>query len=435
MTAVIKRAASVIGGEAAVRAANFAAILFIARAYGKPTLGAYAACLAVVTVVVMFADNGLQTAAITQMRSVDSPRNRTLGQLMVGKTALLSIAVLLLVSIPAISQRDARYWTIGTWVLLRTVLQSYSQMQMSVLKAISLANWIAVIQGLHSCVLLFGIWLCFQNGWGVVALLAWFAAGQTFELLFGSAVLFRHGVWPAWPKHFALLATVKLATPYGIVYGLANLIVRLDTIVLAGLVLPGELGAFSAANAVFVVIYVCAWLFGSVLLPEMVCLSRQPEQLLRYTNRWAGRTSIVTVPCVILFSLLAPRLIAAIYGSTFSSSGILASVMSLAVPLIFLNSIYTTQAIAANDQAIYLTVYGGGVVATLVLDLLLGRMFGALGIATAIVLREAGMLLAFLFFCARLSLAQEHSGFCVTSTSDEMVLAPRPGQESRATHV
>jgi O-antigen/teichoic acid export membrane protein len=72
---------NVIGGEASVRAANFVAALFVARVYGSSMLGAYAACFAAVTVVILFADNGLQTSAITELTSAVNDRGRTLGGL------------------------------------------------------------------------------------------------------------------------------------------------------------------------------------------------------------------------------------------------------------------------------------------------------------------------------------------------------------------
>src|SRR5208283_3157577 len=61
----------------AVRAANLAATLLIARVFGGAVLGAYTACLAVVTVVIMFADSGLQTSAITELSQGGSGRRNS----------------------------------------------------------------------------------------------------------------------------------------------------------------------------------------------------------------------------------------------------------------------------------------------------------------------------------------------------------------------
>ena len=404
MRAVLQNLVSVIGGEAAVRVANFVAVLFIARAYGRASLGAYAVSLAVVTVVVMFADNGLQTAAITQISSPGENRNRIIGRLNLSKTILLALAAMILAVLAGWTRQDSFFLGIGAWVTIRAILQSYSQLQMAVLKSVSLANWIGLIQCLHSFVLFIGIWVSFKNDWTIFALLAWLTTGQFLEFLLVVAVLFRNGIWPSWPGHLAFLATITMAAPFGIAYGLANLIVRLDTIVLSTLVPLAELGAFSAANTILVIVYVCAWLFGSILLPEMVRLSSQPENLKDYAKRWARWVVLITVPCALLASLAAPRAIVFLYGPLFATSGILVSVMILACPLILLNSIYTTLTVAANSRVIFLGIYSASVIATLALDFFIGRAFGSMGIALAIVVREAGMLIAFWLFTSRLPL-------------------------------
>jgi O-antigen/teichoic acid export membrane protein len=69
--------------------------------------------------------------------------------------------------------------------------------------------------------------------------------------------------------------------------------------------------------------------------------------------------------------------------------------MALACPFILLNSIYTARVIAVNRRTVFLGIYGAGAFVTLVLNFALGRAFGPIGIAVAIVLREAGMLLGF----------------------------------------
>jgi O-antigen/teichoic acid export membrane protein len=399
---------SVIGGEAAVRAANSVAVLFIARTYGAVPLGAYAVSLAVATVVVMFADIGLQTAAITQISSGTLNRNRIVGRLALSKTILLAAAAIILALVAGWTRPRPLFLAIGIWVSIRTILQSYSQFQMAILKSVSKANWIGAIQSLHACVLYVAIWLSFRQSWSAIVLLEWLTACQLVELLFGAAVLYRSRTWPRWPVRLGFWATVKMAAPFGIVYGLANLIVRSDTIVLSKFVPLAELGAFSAANTILLIIYVSAWLFGSVLLPEMARLSSKPESLRGYANQWARWVVLVTVPCALLVSLVAPKVIVVVYGSAFVGSGTLGSLMTLACPLILLNSIYTTLAIASNSRSIFLGVYGAGALATLGLDFFLGRAFGSIGIACAIVIREAGMLAAFWLLTSRsLSAATE----------------------------
>jgi O-antigen/teichoic acid export membrane protein len=401
MKSILQNLASVIGGEAAVRIANFAAVLFIARAYGKAILGAYAVSLAVTTVVIMFADNGLQTAAIRQITAQTTNRNQTIGQLAICKTALLVWAAVLITVLAAWKNETPLFVAIAIWVTVRAMLQSYSQLQMAILKAVSLASYIGIIQALHSVLLFSGIAVCFEKGWNISVLLAWFALSQFLELLFATAVLYRHGFWPSWPYRLDFIATIKASAPFGIAYGLANLIIRSDTIVLSAILPITELGAFSTANSLLLIVYVSAWLFGSILLPEMVRVSGNSETLKTYANQWARRVILGSVPFALVCSLLAPKAILLLYGPKYAVSGTLASVMVLACPLILLNSVYTTCAIAANSRAIFLGIYAATAAATLALDFGFGRAFGSVGVAAAIVVREAAMLLGFRLLMSR----------------------------------
>ena len=386
---------SVIGGEAIVRAANFAAALFIARVYGGAVLGAYAASLAVVTIFLMFADNGLQTFAITELSGKLSDRNEIVGRVSVSKTILLAITVLLLAAIATWLKLPPFLWAIGTWITARTVLQSYSQLQMAILKSVSKASAIGVIQIFHSLFLLMGIGITLLRGWTIFALLAWLTGGQLFEFLLTILVLSRAGLRPRWPRPLCFWASMRKSTPFGITYGLANLIVRADTVVLSALVPLSVLGTFSAPNSILLVVYVAAWLLGTVLLPEMVRLSASAGALKFYVRKWTRLLTLTTLPCAILASLAAPKVMVLLFGAAFYRSGALASVMALACPFIVLNSVYTNLAIALNSKGVFTGLFAATAVITIGLDFIVGRAFGPMGIAVAIVIREVGMMTGF----------------------------------------
>jgi O-antigen/teichoic acid export membrane protein len=99
----------------------------------------------------------------------------------------------------------------------------------------------------------------------------------------------------------------------------------------------------------------------------------------------------------------APRLMSVLYGPAFFRSGALASVMALACPFIFLNSVYTNVAIATNSKAALMGLFAVTAAVAVLLDLLLGRAFGAVGVAWAIVIREVGMLAGLWMLTSRAS--------------------------------
>ena len=394
---------SVIGGEAMIRAANFAATLVIARVHGARIFGLYATALATTAVFVMFADNGLQTSAITELSNRLDGKDKIVGELYVAKTALTCVIIAVLVSVGLTLGFPPLVWMVGGLVAVRTILQSYSQLQLSMLKSIGQMKVIGVIQGLHCAVLMVGICIAFKQRWVILGLLGWLVAGQALELVLTVNVLWRAGIRLMWPAVGSCWALIVRSTPVGIAYGLANLIVRLDTIVLSVIVPLSEMGQFAAADMVLVIVYVVAWLFGSVVLPEMVRRSASSERLKAYVNRWSLLLFLTVAPCALFGFWVTPRIIPFLYGPTFSRAGIIVSVMMLGVPFILVNSLYANYAIATDSKATYLRIFAATAVATVGLNYFLGRSFGPLGVAWAILIRELGMFAGFSVLASRTS--------------------------------
>ncbi len=406
---------SVIGGEAMIRVANFAATFVIARVYGASIFGLYATALATISVLVMFADNGLQTSAITELSNKANSKDKIVGQLYLAKTGLIGVMIAVLVGIGLWRGFPPLVWMVGGLVAVRTILQSYSQLQLSILKSIGRMKVIGVIQGLHCAVLLVGICLAFKQRWVISGLLAWLVAGQTLELALTANVLWRARIRLMWPFVGSCWALIVRSTPVGITYALANLIVRLDTIVLSTIVTLPEMGQFAAADMVLVMVYVVAWLFGSVVLPEMVNRSASAERLKAYVNRWTLLLFLTVSPCALFAFWVMPRIIPLLYGPTFSQAGIIASVMMLAAPFILVNSLYANHAIATDSKATYLGIFAATAVATVGLNYFLGRSFGSLGVAWAILIREMGMFAGFWMLASRTSERAAQLGVPVSS--------------------
>ena len=248
MKTVFKPLISVLGGEAGVRIANLCFALLIARVFGAAVLGIYAACIAVVTVATMFAENGLHTTALLELSGRAPGPGEIAGRLYLSKTILTLVTLLILAGIGFGLHLNPFVWMVASWVTFRTVLQSCSQLHMSFLKARSRADAIGPIQFVHALFLLLGIFLTYKQGWALQFLLAWFTAGQLGELVLTGLAAWRAGIWPTWPSTNFFWPTIRRSMPLGIGNGLANAIIRFDTIVLAALVSPSELGSFSAAN-------------------------------------------------------------------------------------------------------------------------------------------------------------------------------------------
>jgi hypothetical protein len=70
--------------------------------------------------------------------------------------------------------------------------------------------------------------------------------------------------------------------------------------------------------------------------------------------------------------------------------------MAMAVPLIVLNAMYYSRAVALQMRGTYLSIFFGTALLAVVLDITFARCLGLMGVAIALVIREAAMLTAFL---------------------------------------
>jgi O-antigen/teichoic acid export membrane protein len=386
---------SVIGGEGLLRTANLAAVVVIARLYGPTVLGTYSTVLAVATVAVMMADNGLQVFSVAEATKRLHELEIVLGQLYVVKTFLFSVMVTVLVLVGMWLKFSRITWILGSILTFRTLLYSYCQLHAGVLKSLDRMTLIGTIQSIHFVVLLIGVGLVFHYSWSITILLLLLVAGQMLELTISGVMLWRQHVKPARVTLSGCLGMLRRSTPVGITYTIAAFILRGDVIVLSILASSAVVGHFAAANMPLVMVYVAAWLFGSVLLPEMVRRSASPMELQSYVNQWVKRLLLALIPLCAGLVWVAPALVRIFYGPAFATTGTLASIMVMAVPFIMCNAVYLSKAIAVASSKTYIGVYLGTAVVALVLDFALGDTLGPVGVASAIVLREIGMFFAF----------------------------------------
>jgi O-antigen/teichoic acid export membrane protein len=400
--------ASVIGGESLLRVANFLAVVVIARLYGAGVLGLYATVLAYATVAIMIAENGLQISSITEICRSPQRINAIVTSVCALRLTLFVVMSTLLAAVGWSRHWRPELWAIGFLVTLRVLLYSYSQLQFSVLKSLNRMSAIGPIQGVNFTFLLFGIVLVYHYHWTFDRLLFCFIASQMIEIALSLYALGRSGIRPSRFYLSDWWYLLRRSTPVGLTYVLIGMTMRADIIVLSRSGSASDVGHFAAAHMGLVLLYSLSWLFTSVLLTDFTRLSDNAIELDRYTKRWTKFLLLGAGLGAIGFSWTAEPLLLLLYGKEFAIAGRLAAIMVLAVPFILLNALYLSRAVALGAARVYLGTYTATAVLAVSLDITMARVFGAMGIAVAIVIREV---VTFLIFriqstCAQVSASQ-----------------------------
>ena len=387
--------ANVIGGEAALRMANFVAAVLLARVGGTWVFGTYAAALAYVTIAIMLADNGLQIAAIREISSTPEAIAPIASRLFISKTLLFFPMLLVLAVIGRVAHLSSMQWSIAAIIALRGILQSYCQLQVAILKAVDSMRAIGFIQGTHSVLLLVLLWRGYVSGHTIYFLLWVLVIGQTLELVLEAGWLWSWGLRPIAVRWHDCWHLLRGSTSVGITLTIANAVLRLDVIILSLIAGAAAAGIFAAAQTVIMIVYVVGWLLGSVLLADMTRLNGSKRDLKHFLQRWTLIISSTLVPLALLGIFLGPPVIRALFGPKFTPTGTLLAIMLPAVPFIVLNSLHLHRAFATHSARTHLNLYLGAAILTVLLDCSLALAFGATGLAVAVVLREVIIFIAF----------------------------------------
>src|SRR5271157_1517277 len=313
--------ANVIGGEAMLRVASFVAAVVIARLGGAIIFGIYATTLAYATIAAMIADNGLQIGAVREISTKPGQASQILSRLYVAKTLLFVPMVLALVLLGGLAHLSKLEWAIACLLTLRTMVQSYCQMQISVLKAIDRVQAIGVIQGLPAAVLLVALWRCYSSSSRTFVVIMVLVLGQLLEFALEAAWLHKSGIRLVAVHMRECWSMVHGSTSVGITLGLSNIIMRLDVIVLSLIASAAVAGVFAAAQTVIVIVYVLGALLSSVLFPEMNRLVGRASEFQAYMRHWTRITMTFLVPGTLAAMIAGPPLIRMLFGARFADSG------------------------------------------------------------------------------------------------------------------
>lgn len=397
--------ASVLGGEMALRVGNLGAAIIIGRLYGPIALGVYSATLAFATLLVTVADNGLQISTVAELSRQPLRMNSVFSTLYATKLMLLAVATAIALAAALFTHTDRVLLLITGLVAAKVMVNSVGQLHFGVLKALNRMRVIGVIQFGHFCILSGSVAFGYLHRSSLALLLSLLLIAQISEVICSGTIVTRSGIRPCRTTLLECWRIVRTSMPVGISYIAAAFILRIDVLIATVLFSAAEVGHFAAADNGIVVVYVCAWLAGSVMLPDFVrCHNASRPEFGQFVGRRVRQALSACIPVSLAGAAVAPALTVWFYGRNFQPAGPLASVMALAIPLIVANALYFHGAIASRARAVYLGAYLSTAVAAVILDGFLGWRLGLIGIAWAVLARELLMLAIFVFWASRFEL-------------------------------
>ena len=393
--------ASIFGGEAISRLATAAMALVVARSFGSEALGNYGYALALASVLLIVPDFGLHLFTVRELSA--SPKR--LAEIFWGvhwlKFGLAASVVIFTVWFGewAISNRERRL--LLYILVVRALLQTFSQATMAVFKAFERMHYIALQQCINSIVVIVWVGVALVMDGSLPVMVSGLVAGQVAETCLGWIVLRRIQPSPRFMlwEWSALAKILAGCCPIGLTAVLVALNLRVDIFVLSRYVTSRVLGQFNAAVWFVIATFLVSSLLMAVLFPKLSrLLAGSSEQAGDYVLSLVKNALWVTALGALVVWLSAPTVMPLFFGSEFAPAADTLRILAPALPLGFLNTIFFYVFAAARRRFVCLGTLALGVAGGTLLSFFLTSRYGAAGCATAAVAREFTISTIYLFF-------------------------------------
>lgn len=194
---------------------------------------------------------------------------------------------------------------------------------------------------------------------------------------------------------------VLTTLPVGLTLVFNLIYFRADVFILSFFKSPSDVGIYGSAYKIFEVLLVLPVFFMNALYPYLVSTYEGNRDRFRQMVRWSiiGLTG-TSVFGAVLGIMLAPKLVALIYGDSFGESVLPLQVLLASVPIYYLSSLYMWLLIILHRQKTMALVYGMGMMLNIALNIYFVPIYSYVAAAIITGVSEAVILLL-TFYLAR----------------------------------
>lgn len=251
-----------------------------------------------------------------------------------------------------------------------------------------------------------GLWLAFHPP-SLLGMFAALALCKGLKLLLGIGIFLRFLLPQTLPAKLdggEIRRLFLQSWPFGLELLFSTVYASVDVLLLARWVGEGEAGYYRAAAMLISPLVILAVSFNNAFYPRLSVLAvTHPEELPRYGKLSGHLLVLVSVPLTVFFLSFAESIVRFVFGPRFIPAVPLLQLLSLVLPLRFLNNSLTTVLWASDRQTAQMTCEGIAAGFSLLANVCLISRFGAVGACWAVLGTDL-LRLGILWGCLRRSL-------------------------------
>jgi O-antigen/teichoic acid export membrane protein len=171
-----------------------------------------------------------------------------------------------------------------------------------------------------------------------------------------------------------------------------------DTVMLGFMKSEGEVGWYSAAYKVIIILLLAGGIYYNTIFPVISNLYKKSVEKLKHLMQFTLSLMILAiVPMLVIGTIFAAQIIGLIFGDGYQESVVVFRILLWNVAAVLLNSLFGRCLLGCNRQKYHLACVSGGGLVNLILNFILIPPLGIKGAAIATVAAETTVLFMFYF--------------------------------------
>ena len=351
---------------------SFLALIYTARYLGVENFGILSFALSLAGILIIFTDIGLSTLMTRELARNRSMVKEYTGNVIILKI-ILSAATIIFSMLLIYFVYDNQTIEVVFLIILSYVLNSFSQMFYSIFQAQESMEYQSLGQVLNSIFLFLGIIGAIYFKLNIL----WFAMAYviTSGIITCYTIIIYRKMF-SFPKirfnpKFSK-KIIKEAHPLSLAIIFSTIAFRNDTVMLSFMVGNTAVGWYTAPYRLIEALMFIPAVFTAAIYPVASNFYVSSHDSLKVVYKKSIEyLTIVSIPIVVIATLLANEIILLIYGSQFTESVIALQILIWSIPFIFLAYVFSTMMISTNKQNLALKI----VIVSMILNILLNLIF------------------------------------------------------------
>ena len=378
-------------------------LIFVARFLGDVDYGKYSFAIKFTGLFAIFADLGLSTLMIREVARDKSLSGKYLSNIAVIKVILSVATFAFIVFIINLMHYPADTTTAVYLAGISVILTSFSGLFRSIFAAFERMEYEALLSTILTIIhVSLGLLVLF-SGYGLIELVTVFVIVGIINFSLSFSVVIKKFVKPKLEIDFGLWKHLILnGAPFSLTMIAGVIYLQIDTVMLSVMKGDAPVGWYSAAYTLVLALLVIPDIFGYAIFPAMSKLFVSSKDSLKIMLEKSSKYLFsLGLPISIGTILLADRIILMIYGEEYIHSIIALQILSLYLPLRYLNHATSYTLSAINKEPLRTLSVTITAASNVVLNLFLIPAFSFVGAGIATVLTEIILFAFYFYFVAK----------------------------------